>query len=234
MNELAVNGAGKALIDGITLTRKNVEKEINAVIVRLNETNDTREIDTAITSLTGINKFSVSATIQALTGYAIWYEDTDQEDLKGESFLDMVMAKHEFDDRNVIERYITLHKSYAQGLLPEELKDLNLKDQIAICVVAEDDQYEITDEYWEKLIYAVNGAEVRRILREIKGKPPTKGSYMGHLSPDGIIYYWHQGEKVICGQIAMPNGNEEDDSIEQRVYRKNRTRIINGAGLTID
>jgi len=63
MNELEVNGKGRALIDGTTLTRESVEREIEAVIERLYETNDPQEADNALTSLTGINKFTVSATV---------------------------------------------------------------------------------------------------------------------------------------------------------------------------
>jgi len=234
MNELEVNGKGRALIDGTTLTRESVEREIEAVIERLYETNDPQEADNALISLTGINKLTVSATVKMLCGYFDWYEKTDQEELRGESFLDRIMVLHDFKDRNVIERYIMLHKMYDNDLLPEALKDRPLAEQIAIATVVEDERYIITEEKWEDLINALNGAEVRRILREIKDKPPTKGSYMGHLAKDGTIYYWHQGERVFCGNLIMPNGDNEDDSIEERVYRKNRTRAVNGMGLMLD
>ena len=234
-NELAVNGKGKVLIDGQTILRDDVDKAINEVLDELNKTNDNKAIDDVITSLVGIQKFSVFFTVKALYGYYVWWENTNQTERRGDTFIDYIVAKHEFNSPLVIERYISLYRHYETGELPDAIKDRPLSEQNAIVDVLEDGRYEIKEEHWEKLVDARNGAEVRRILRDIKGKPPTKGSYEMHLGRDGSIYMWHQGERIVwTRKVHLPNGNEEDDSIEQRGLRKALARAKKGIGLIVD
>ena len=217
----------RMLIDGSTLTEADVEKAIDDVIVELNKTNDTKGMDNALETLIGMSKFSVFYQCRLLHGYQKWWDETEQSKIQNDNFFDNVKSKHDLPNRLTIERYINLWSHYDKKSLPIEIKSRPLSEQIAIVAVVEDDRYEIKEDDWEDLVDASNGTEVRRILRRVKGKEPTKGSYVLHLGREGELYVWHQGQRVYWGQVKLPNGTT--DPIEKRVIEKMCSRLKNGS-----
>ena len=230
MSGMDINGKAKVLLDGTTIKAGDVEVAIDDVLKELHSSGDTEGIDRAITSLIGMSKFSIFYLSKALHGYNLWWVDTDQDEIRGDNFYDYVISEHGFNNRLVVERYVSLWSHYERNTLPKEIKERPLSEQIAIVKVLESGK-KFTKNDWGKLTKASNGAEVRRILRKIQGKKPSKGSYEPHLQRDGTIVVYHQGMKVVWGKIKLPNGG---DAIEQRVLEKMRTRAINGLGLIVD
>ena len=217
----------RMLIDGSTLTAVDVERAIDDVILELNETGDVHGVNNALETLIGMSKFSVFYQCKILHGFSKWWIKTDQDSIKGDNFFDYVTSQHDLPNPLTIERYINLWEHYERGTLIDGIKDRPLSEQIAIASVAEDDRYTITEENWEELVDANNGTEVRGILRKIKGKEPTKGSYVLHLGREGELYVWHQGQRVYWGQVKLPNGTT--DPIEKRVIEKMCSRLKNGS-----
>ena len=217
----------RMLIDGSTLTAVDVERAIDDVIIELNETGDVHGVNSALETLIGMSKFSVFYQCKILHGFSKWWIKTDQDSVRGDTFFDYVTSQHDLPNSLTIERYINLWEHYEKGSLIEEIKNRPLSEQIAIVAVVEDDRYEIKEDDWEELVDAANGTEIRRILRKIKGKEPTKGSYVLHLGRDGELYVWHQGQRVYWGQVKLPNGTT--DPIEKRVIEKMCNRLKNGS-----
>lgn len=217
----------RMLINGSTLTAVDVEKAIDDVIVELNETGDVHGVNNALETLIGMSKFSVFYQCKLLHGFSKWWVNTDQDAVRGDTFFDYVISQHDLPNPLTIERYITLWEHYERGTLLDEIKNRPLADQIAIVAVVEDDRYEIKEDDWEDLVDARNGAEIRRILRHVKGKSPTKGSYVLHLGRNGELYVWHQEQRIYWGQIKLPNGCT--DPIEKRVLEKMASRLKNGS-----
>ena len=217
----------RMLIDGSTLTAVDVERAIDDVIIELNETGDVHGVNNALETLIGMSKFSVFYQCKILHGFSKWWVKTDQDSVRGDTFFDYVTSQHDLPNSLTIERYINLWEHYEKGSLIEEIKNRPLSEQIAIVAVVEDGRYEIKEDDWEELVDAANGTEIRRILRNIKGKEPTKGSYVLHLGRDGELYVWHQGQRVYWGQVKLPNGCS--DPIEQRVIEKMCSRLKNGS-----
>jgi hypothetical protein len=215
------------LIDGSTLTAVDVERAIDDVIIELNETGDVHGVNNALETLIGMSKFSVFYQCKILHGFSKWWVKTDQDSVRGDTFFDYVTSQHDLPNSLTIERYINLWEHYEKGSLIEEIKNRPLSEQIAIVAVVEDGRYEIKEDDWEELVDAANGTEIRRILRKIKGKEPTKGSYVLHLGRDGELYVWHQGQRVYWGQVKLPNGTT--DPIEKRVIEKMCNRLKNGS-----
>jgi len=217
----------RMLIDGSTLTAVDVERAIDDVIIELNETGDVHGVNNALETLIGMSKFSVFYQCKILHGFSKWWVKTDQDSVRGDTFFDYVTSQHDLPNSLTIERYINLWEHYEKGSLIEEIKNRPLSEQIAIVAVVEDGRYEIKEDDWEELVDAANGTEIRRILRKIKGKEPTKGSYVLHLGRDGELYVWHQGQRVYWGQVKLPNGTT--DPIEKRVIEKMCNRLKNGS-----
>ncbi|MBT7009834.1 hypothetical protein HN960_05380 [Candidatus Peregrinibacteria bacterium] len=219
----------RVLIDGKTITRKDFESAADDVIRELKETGNVEGVNNALVTLNGLGQFSVFLSCKVLYGYSSWWKDTNQDEIRGDNFFDYItsLQLHGLANPLTIERYINLWEHYERGTLLEEIKNRPLSEQIAIVAVVEDDRYHINDDDWEELVDAANGTEIRRILRKIKGKEPTKGSYVLHLGRDGELYVWHQGQRVYWGQVKLPNGTT--DPIEKRVIEKMCNRLKNGS-----
>jgi hypothetical protein len=227
MNEIQTTSPARLLINGETITGDNIDKEIENVIAELRTTNDTAVVDNAITTMIGLSKISLFSLAHLLYEFNLWWLDTDQENIRGDTFEDYIESVHNLNP-TVMGRYISIWHMRANGMFPDGIENRPIKDQQAIAKALEQG-YEISDEQWDELRDAGNTNEVNKILREVKGKEPTKASYVGYLERSGDIVFWHQEQRVHVGFIKNPD--DADNEFERKVLEKAQARAINGMGL---
>jgi len=228
MNEIITNSPARLLINGETITADNIDSEIDNVIAELQKTNDPTIMDNAITTMIGLSKVSLFSLAHLLYGYNLWWLDTNQDDVRGDTFEDYIQSVHGLNP-TVMGRYVSIWHHRMAGEFPDEIKALPLTFQSDIATKLLDEGYNPTEEEWEDLADAPNTSHLNRVIREIKGKPPTKASYVGYLERNGDIVFWHQDQRFNCGYIKLPE--MADDDLERRVLEKVKARAIKGLGL---
>jgi len=227
IDEIQVTSPARMFINGETLTPENIDSGIEYELAELNKTNDSHVIDNAITTMIGLSKISIFSTAHLLYGYQNWWERTDQNNIKGDTFDDYIESVHGITPTTT-RRYISIWHKRDAGLFPDEIINRPIKDQQAIADTI-DQGYSISEEQWEMLKDAGNNTEILKILREIKGKSPTKASYVGYLERTGDIVYWHQDTRVHVGYLRLPEMAEND--LERAVLEKAKARAVSGMGL---
>lgn len=227
-DELAPLSPSKALINGDTITEENVKDAINSALNELNKTNDNRKIDQILTNLFGLEKITKFAIAQLLYGYEKWWDETGQAEKRGDTFKDYFESVHS-GNLVVMRRYITVWKYRDAGMFPSEAELLPVTYQQDIATKLLDEGYELTEEQWDSLIDSQNTGQLSKRIREIKGKEPTKASYLMYLERDGNVVCWHQDERFFVGFLKPPE--QADTDLERRVLEKVRTRALNNLGL---
>ena len=230
MNDsIEVVSPARALIDGNTITETDIEGAIDEMLVALNETNNPEYMDNAIETMIGMNKFSMFGLAKILYGYSNWWERTNQDEVRGDTFEDYINAQHGLNPI-VMSRYISIWHKYETKQFPDEIKNRPLKDQQEIASVI-DQGYEITEDDWRQLIEAQNDTAVRQITRRLKGKKARKSAYVPYLERSGDITIWHLDSKYHVGFLKNPK--DTDDPIEKKVREKIWNRAISSLGLIV-
>jgi len=142
-----------------------------------------------------------------------------------ESFSDVAivyLGKH----KHTVERYIKVWKIFEEGYVPEEMKDAllqrNIKELIPIGnAIAQG--IEFTEDDWEELDDAPDESSVRRVVRDVSGKPPRLGSLQLVMDTDGFIYAYANDERRFVGSLDV---HDEDETVQKSI-----NRIIKNSGI---
>lgn len=211
-------------LNGNIITEDDTLKAVDAILERLNETDDPAPLDATLQSLLGVQKISGVALAKLLWGAKKWWTEREMDKVTGDTFEDRMDAMHRMK-RIVVERYIALWDKYEVGAIPESIRARNMKDQIAISN-AVGQGYEIPKKVWKKLEEATNNSEVLRIIREdVKGQPPRKASLQIFEERDGSLVAWDADGRHVLGWL---NSAEEDDDPS---IHKGLERIRSAANL---
>lgn len=202
-------------VDGKVLTRQSLLNKLDDVIVSLHQTGSDNEIKKAFTAMDEVNKVSGLAKAKLLYGWGNWYGMTNQTEKRNEEFVDMVES--ETGTKPVTTRRYILTWSYIEDcVIPKELQNRPMDDLVKIATTLDND-HEITAENWKELQRAANSAEVRDILRKIKGQAPRKSSTRKVLNRDGSLnLYDSQGGKHYVGFLEV----KSDDELVQKFIRQ--------------
>lgn len=226
-DEIQVTSPARLFINGETLTAENVDKEIDNVLQELRKTNDPTVVDNAISTMIGLSKVSLFSLAHLLYGFNLWWLDTEQDKARGDTFEDYIESVHGLNP-TVMGRYVSIWHKRDTGQFPKAITMRPIKDQQAIAD-ALDQGYEISEEHWEELEDASNNTQVHAILRKIKGKEPTKASYVGYLERSGDVVYWHQEQRFHVGYIKPVE--QAENELERKVLEKVKARALSGLGL---
>ena len=150
-----------------------------------------------------------------------WYSFSLSEQ---EPFNDVLNASLNLHP-HTLERYTKMWHYYEQ--LPTSIQEKPVREIIPITNMLSQDNYEITDEQWEKLEKATNPSEIGRIIREdIKNKGPRKSSIQIYLNQnDGTVYCWSNDLRHGIGFLDV-NSNEE-------AVQKAISRITKNTGIML-
>ena len=202
-------------VDGKVLTRQSLLNKLDDVIVNLHQSGSDNEIKKAFTAMEEVNKVSGLAKAKLLYGWGNWYGITDQANKHNEEFVDMVEG--ETGIKPITTRRYILAWSYIEDCtIPKEVQDRPMDDLVKIATTLDAD-YDITAENWKEIKRAANSAEVREILRKIKGQEPRKSSTRKVLSRNGSLdLYDSQGGKHFVGNLEV----KSDDELVQKFIRQ--------------
>ena len=104
-----------------------------------------------------------------------------------------------------VDRHITLWKFGSQ--MPEQIRDKPVRQTWHIAKMLSQG-YEPSEDEWKSLERSESPAEVREVLREIKGQPPRKGSAQPYLDPEGTLYVWDEDVRENFGYLNINSSNE--------------------------
>lgn len=204
-------------VDLSKLTREAVLRGVDDVIVSLYQTGD---IAHAVAVLNAFDKFmdvSGIARAKMLWGCKLWFTGTEQ---KGDFYEKFGIAeKHQ---RTYADRLIRLWDCIDKDMVPKSVQKRQVRDLLPI-TEALSQGYDLDKATWRKLEQALDTNEINEILREVKGKPPRKGSLSLTVDDKGTITAWHEGQPYFCGSLNVV------DTAEPIV--KAVTRIIERSGI---
>ena len=194
-------------VDGKILTRQSLLNKLDDVIVSLHQSGSDKEIKSAFTAMEEVNKVSGLAKAKLLYGWGNWYTETGQAEKRNDEFVDMIES--ETGTKAVTTRRYILTWSYIEDCtIPKELQNRPMDDLVKIATALDND-HEITAENWKELNNAANSAEVRDILRTIKGQAPRKSSTRKVLSRNGSLdLYDSEGGKHFAGNLEVKSDDE--------------------------
>jgi hypothetical protein len=194
-------------VDGKILTRQSLLDRLDAAVVSLYQTGGDSEIRKALAAMDAIRNVSGLGYAKLLYGWGNWYTETGQAEKRNDEFVDMIES--DYGTRPVTTKRYILTWSYIEDCtIPKEIQNRPMDDLIKIATTLDND-HEITAENWKELNNAANSAEVRDILRKIKGQAPRKSSTRKVLSRNGSLdLYDSTGGKHFVGNLDV-NSNDE-------------------------
>ena len=104
---------------------------------------------------------------------------------------------------HTVDRYVKVWSMFADEQAPQELQSRNIKELIPIAnAIAQD--YEITEDQWERLVEAPDFSTVSRIVREdIKGADPRKNALQLFYDEYGDITALRDGKVYPVGHLNV-------------------------------
>lgn len=216
------------MVDDTEIRGNDILSAIDGVIERLHRTNDLLQVENALRSLKGIEDISGMGIARLLYGVNQWWEETDQDSITNDTFIDWAESVDDTFNSTYIRRCISIYKYESNGTFSDIIKaqPIKFKQQIASHL---DQGYSIDEDEWEKLEECGHVSETGAILREIKGKPPRKNTLQISLQRDGSIQLWYQDEMFFGGYLTRPDGAEspkEREAIEKMISRFEKTGMV--------
>ena len=230
MNDLALSeetaiSPSEVFLDGASITEFDLEETCQGIISRLNETNDTTEMEQAVTNLNGVEKFAARAKSKLIFAWSEWFRKSDNSD---------VFAKWYVQKFGGEELTVQKHQAIGELLMsddvPEEVKQLNTKELVSVSR-AQQSGYDLTD-HWEEIAHAGSEAEVNQIVRKVKGKPERQGTLNIKVYGDGSIMGFMGDYTVNLGWLNFADRDDEDGHEKEReILKIGIARIINNGRM---
>lgn len=143
----------------------------------------------------------------------------------GDNFSDTV-ADYAGVNRATVSKYVEIWRMYEDKLIPkefeEEIRQKNIKDQVPISSLVTNDEYDLDEEDWQKIVDAPDFNSVSREIRQITGKKPYSNALILYMSDDGTINAEQGGQMEYVGFLNIEGGE---------IAQKATQRIIKSAGI---
>jgi hypothetical protein len=208
-------------ISGKAITEEDALGAVDTVLKHLHDLGDMTNVDTAIDTLLGIQRFSGKALAKLLHGSLDWWKESKHQG----SFNDYMESRHGLKGV-VIDRYITVWDCVSTKQIPENIAVRPMRELIPIAKAISQGN-EISQSGWNKLMKANGLSEIGSIIRKIKNKPPRKGSAQIYWERDGSITVWKNNKRKHCGWLDK-EAFETDEVVRAAI-----NRILDNAGVII-
>jgi len=217
----------EVFLDGTSITEFDLESTCRDIIIRLNSTDDTNEIEQAITNLNGVEVFAAKAKSKLVFAYSQWYQAHNPNG----SFADWYIQKFG-GKKSTVQKHQAIGELLMDNEVPEEVKLLPSKELVSVSR-ARQSGYNL-DEHWEELQMAGSEEEVNAVIHKIKGTEPRQGSLSISVHPDGSITGWMNNVMVMGGWLNFADRDNVDFPGEKKeVLKLMLSRIINNSRMKI-
>ena len=227
MNDLALSeetaiSPSEVFLDGASITEFDLESTCQGIIHRLNETNDTTEMEQAVTNLNGVEKFAARAKSKLIFAWSEWFKKSDNSEV----FVKWYTQKFGGEELTV-QKHQAIGELLMSDEVPEEVKQLNTKELVSVSR-AQQSGYDLTD-HWEEIAHAGSEGEVNAIVRKVKGKPERQGILNIKVYSDGTIMGFMGDVIVNLGWLNYADRDIEEDEEKKKVLQIGIARIINNS-----
>lgn len=216
-------------VNGVTIVGRDLLSTADQIIEHLRETGDLEYAGIALKTLKGLEDVTGMGIARLLYGIQNWWDETEQDEVTQDTFEDWAESVDTSFNPTYIRRCVSIYKYETNGTFPERIQEqpIKIKQDIASHL---DQGYTISDKEWKKLERASNDKESRAILREIKGKKPSKALLSISLDREGNLWYWQNNIRVFAGHLVkLEQANSEE---EKAILEKGHNRIIHNAGVS--
>lgn len=217
-------------VNNVDITSKDILSAVDDVLRLVRETNDLDGAANALRTLKGLEKTTGKGVARLLSGLQDWWEETDMENVTGDSFDDWVYSVDTDFNPTYIRRCVAIEKYETDGTFSDRLIEHPIKEKQAIASHL-DQGYELSKSEWKELERATSEYEVGEILRNAKGKPPRKNTLGIELERDGSLTVWYQGEAFFGGYLVLLDEKMSDK--ERTAIEKMRSRMTKSTGVKI-
>ena len=175
--------------------------------------------------LGGISRISGLASAKFIYTFKFNWKNFPQS--KYQTFEDYADEKVGYH-KSTVKRYFTVWNMFVSHDIPKEysdkMKNLSIKSLVPISTMWSQG-VQVEPHQWMMLSQATDAATVNKIIRDIKGVEPKKGSIQIEMQPDGTLYAWKDEKRYFVGTL-----NVED---KEEVVQKAISRLI-GDGRVLE
>jgi hypothetical protein len=212
VNDVVLSGLDQVL--PMEKAQKDILKRVDDIIQDALDANDPSIASNALKSLIGVSRISGLASAKFIYTFKYNWKNFNRID----TFDDY--ADDEFGYKKVtVKRYFRVWEMLVSGDIPkdyvEKLKLLPIRSLIPIANLKAQG-VEISNDNWREFSNAPDVATVNKIVREIKGSPPKKGSLQLELTEDGTIFAWKNDKRYTVGHL---NVDDKDEVVQSAIER---------------
>lgn len=204
-----------ALVDGKALTKTDVMSAMDLVVKDLYQTNDMSKATHVLDVLNKIEETSGHAKAKLLWNMKSWWDETGQTEKRNDTFEDYVVTRS--STRKVtVSRYVNVWECIENLSIPKEFHEFPMRELVPIAsTIAQG--YDIEREHWNELKKCTSDAEVRQVLRDVKGKEAKKSARTLFLERDGTLNLWKNNKKYFIGYLDTKATDEETIKAIERI-----------------
>jgi hypothetical protein len=209
-------------LEGTNITLMDMLETVDGIIQDAAQGENPELVMNAARSLLGMSKVSGIALAKLLHGMRSIWPQLKVEDVDDKTFVREQIGVEPITLKRYIQTWDMFAGDYVPKDLAQRIMQRPMKDLIAIsaCVAH---GFEPNKAQWRELASATNNAEVREILRKIKGTPPKKNSVTIMLDKDGTLHVMNGKGKHFIGNLVL---DDKDPLVAKAV-----ARIISHSGI---
>ena len=230
MNDLALSEETSVspvdvFIDGQSITESDLEVACRGIVARLWETNDTSEMEQAVTNFNGVEKFAARAKSKLIYAWSDWYK-------KANNLTDFPawFCQKFGGEELTVQKHQAIGELLMSDEVPDSVKQLNTKELVSVAR-AKQSGYDLS-EVWDELAHSGSEGEVNAVVRRVKGTPERQGTLTISVQPDGSITGWMNNIMVMGGWLNFADRDDEEFPEEKReVLNFMLSRIIHNSRM---
>ena len=214
-------------VDGTSITELDLEETCKGIVTRLIETNDTTEIERAVTNFNGVEKLVARAKSKLIFQWSQWFHVTNPNG----SFAEWYTQKFG-GEQLTVQKHQAIGELLLSDEVPDNVKQLNTKELVSVAR-AKQSGYDL-DEHWEEIAHAGSEAEVNQIVRKVKGSLPRSGTLDIVVEPDGTVNVWKNGRVRML--LWFNVADRDDPNMEEEIremLKQGIARTINNTRMRI-
>lgn len=198
-----------ALINGSALTESDVMNAVDLVVMDLNKTNNIDQATDVLGTLERIGEVAGKAKARLLLGIHQWWVENKMGD-----FVEYIKTRTTISPTTA-DRYVTVQTYLNSGEIPEDVAVRPLRDLVPIAKTLSHG-HTITRKQFDRIAKATGTREIEDILRNVKGKPPRKGSLQIYWKKDGTLEAWKDNKPHFMGYLDK-EAYETDPVVKQAI-----------------
>jgi len=230
--ETAISPAD-VFMDGKSITERELELSCQEIVVRLQETSDTQEIEQAIINLNGVQAFAGKALSKLIYGYSGWYKTNHPDG----NFAEWYTQKFG-GEKLTVQKHEAIGELLMDDEVPANVKQLPSKELVSVAR-AKQSGYDLED-VWDDIAMAGSEAEVNSIVRKVKGKQERSGTLSLKMYADGsiMVFFKTKDGRTITANAGWFNvvdrDNPETEEEVREVLRMAIARYTNNTHTTVE